>query len=131
MRGGGGEVVGPPGGAEKVEACCGELCFVVGLRSLSVMKPVCVVPASAAFSLTLQGAMADQPVPPAHSSCSLRLLKAQELSSNIALCGGKLRVRALRSFFPPPSLRSALSKTGVRGWLGCQARYKKQVARER
>ena len=103
MRGGGGEVVGPPGGAEKVEAACGELCFVVGLRSLSVMEPVCVVPASAAFSLTLQGAMADQPVPPAHSPCSLRLLKAQELSSNIALCGGKLRVRALRSFFPPSS----------------------------
>jgi hypothetical protein len=82
-----------------------------------------VVPASAAFSLTLQGAMADEPVPPAYSSCSLRLLKAHELSSSIALCGGKRLVRALRSF-SSLSLRFTLRLVSV-AWMSSN---KKQVA---
>ena len=117
MRGGG--RVCCAAGAEKVEACGALLCRWASF--LSVMEPVCVVPASAAFSLTLQDAMADEPVPPAHSSCSLRLLKAHELSSIIALCGGKLPVRALRSFL---CLCALLSDWFV--WLGCQATRRKR-----
>lgn len=69
-----------------------------------------MVPASEVFSRTLRDAMAD------HEPVSQRLLKAQELSSNIALCGGKLPVRALRSFLFLCALPADWFV-----WLGCQA----------